>query len=234
MPDFSHRHDIPELMDDFAITDARLTDALAQLRLVNRYLGGYAGTLGALAPLLRAEPDAQILDVGTGGGDFPAYLAEHTRAHVTGLDANPVTLDYARRVGIADLSAEQRARVRFAEGDALALPFDDDAFDVAVTSLFLHHFSGEEAAQVLREMARVSRYGIIVSDLHRHPLAYYGILGLTKLLPVSPMFAHDAPVSVLRGFDESELVDVAKQAELEVVQVRWRWAFRWVMTARKR
>jgi hypothetical protein len=42
MISFQTRTDEDELMDDFSITDIRLTSALEQLRVVNRLLGGYA------------------------------------------------------------------------------------------------------------------------------------------------------------------------------------------------
>jgi hypothetical protein len=77
MPTFKTRTNQDEQMDDFTITDNRLTDALEQLRNVNRYLGGYDTTMAILIPWLKNQPKNQpikILDLGTGIADFP----EHT------------------------------------------------------------------------------------------------------------------------------------------------------------
>lgn len=224
-------------MDDFSIVDARLTGALDQLRQVNRFLGGYGPTRAALAPLLRYNPHRplRLLDVGTGVADVPEDLvrwgARHgRRVEVVGLDANPVTVDHAGAVLDARLPPPLRARVELVVGDALALPYEDGAFDATICSLFLHHFDDHTAPRVLREMDRVARHGLVVNDLHRHPLAYASIRALVALLPVSPMFHHDGPVSVLRAFRRRELEALAQAAGLRGAHVHWHWAFRWILS----
>lgn len=223
------------MMDDFSIGGAVLEQTLDELGLVNRWLGGHGATWAVLGPVVRAagRPLA-VLDVGTGGGDGALDLVRRSArgAHglrAVGLDANPVTLASAQRRADAGLTAAQRACVSFVEGDARAMPFEDDTFDVAVASLVLHHFDEDEAVRVLREMERVSRGGIVVNDLHRHALAYAGIRVLAALLPTSVMFAHDAPLSVRRGYVREELYDLAFAAGLSHPSVRWHWAFRWTL-----
>ena len=212
MPDFAQRTHTDEMMDDFAITDRRLTQALDEIRLVNRFLGGYAASMAVLAPFLkqRAGRPCRVLDVGTGSADFPEYLVRWADRHgadveVVGVDVNPATVDYARAALDQRLPARLRPRVRVEVGDALAQPYDDGAFDITHAAMFMHHFKPDAAAALLREMSRTSRHGLVVNDLHRHPLGYYGIWALTRAFPVSPMFRHDAPLSVLRGFQKNEL-----------------------------
>ena len=224
-------------MDDFSITDARLYRALDQLRWVNRMLGGHRATLRALAPFLRARSSrpVRILDVGTGVADFPEYLVRWgarrgLHVHVLGLDANPATVDYAGGVLDRRLPPALRSRVELLVGDARSIPLGDGAVDVSICSLFLHHFDTDQAVRVLREMNRVARDGVVVNDLHRHVLAYLGIRTIVHLLPVSGMFRHDGPVSVLRAFRRGELVSLARSAGLPTPDVRWNWAFRWVMS----
>ena len=224
-------------MDDFTIVDARLETALSNLRMVNRFLGGYAASMSVLRPYLkraRRRP-IRVLDIGTGLADFPEYLVSWAAerrldVHVTAIDANPAVLAYARPVLDRRMPPGLRARVELVEADALALPFDEDAFDVSVASLFLHHLDEAAGVRLLREMACVSRDGLLINDLHRHPVAYYSIRALAWLLPTSPMFAHDAPLSVLRAFRRSELVALAQRAGLDAARLQWRWAFRWVLT----
>lgn len=55
-------------------------------------------------------------------------------------------------------------------GDALALPFDDGAFDLVSCSLFAHHLDAPQLAQFVRESLRVSRRALLINDLIRHPL----------------------------------------------------------------
>lgn len=236
-PSFATRLHGEEMMDDFSITDDRLLRALDELRPVNRWLGGYATTLRVLGPYLRARAGRplHLLDVGTGVADYPEVLVRHAAragldVRVTAVDANPATVAHARRTLDRRLPAALRPRITVAVADARRLPFDDGAFDAVLAAMFLHHFRGEEAVALLREMARVARDGLLVNDLHRHPLAYLGILLPARLLPVSPMFRHDAPVSVRRGFRRDDLAGLAAAAGLTAPRIRWHWAFRWSLT----
>jgi len=238
MPDFSRRSQQAELMDDFSIDDERLANALVDLRRVNRWLGGHAATIAPLRPLLRrTRPDAplRLLDVATGGADLPEYLMrEGVRQgwHLKpiGLDLNAATLAYARRGLQERLPPRLERQIDLLEGDALNLPLADDSVDVVVSSLFMHHLNDDEAVQMLREMDRTARHGFIVSDLHRHPLAYVGVKAWAVVTNASVFFRHDAPVSVLRGFTRAELQRLIDRAGLPHAEIRWHWAFRWTIS----
>ncbi len=54
--------------------------------------------------------------------------------------------------------------------DALALPFQDDSFDLVSCSLFAHHLEPTELATYANEALRVSRCAVLINDLVRHPL----------------------------------------------------------------
>jgi len=149
---------------------------------------------------------------------------------VVGVDLNPVTVGHGRAWLDHVLSPTLRRRAHIEIADALALPYPDNSFDVAHAALFLHHFHGAGAVQMLREMSRVARLGIVVNDLHRHRLAYAGIWLLSRLLRMAPMVQHDGPISVLRGFSRSELYSLAQAAGLAHPHVRWHWAFRWTLS----
>lgn len=239
MPSFQTRTNEDELMDDFSITDTRLTSALEQLRLVNRWLGGYSTTMTAIAPFLRSRvgQTTRILDLGTGIADFPEYIVRWAEAQspvldvkIVAVDANPVTVDYARAALKQRLPEAVSTKIQVEVADALALPYADDSFDIAMGAMFLHHFAEENAIAIVQAMQRVSRHGIVINDLHRHPLAYYGIYALTHLLPASPMMQNDGPLSVLRGFQKAELAAIAQSAELQNVSLRGYFPFRWLLT----
>jgi ubiquinone/menaquinone biosynthesis C-methylase UbiE len=228
-------------MDDFDQAEgAALAGALDDLHWANRWLGGYASVRAALRPLVkkhrgRSEP-LRIIDLGAGGGDLAARLVrwsdrQGAPLRVTALDANLHAVHRARRTLDRRLPDYLRARVQVEEGDALALAVPDAHFDAATALLVMHHFDAPRAADLLREMHRVSRRGLVVSDLHRHPAAYLGVKALAKARPgTSAMFAHDAPLSVRRGYRRSELRALAERAGLPHAQIRWRWAFRWVVS----
>lgn len=244
MISFQKRTDEDELMDDFSITDERLTSALEQLRVVNRWLGGYDTTMAVLAPWLKqqaqsrpADQPIRILDVGTGIADFPEYIVQWAArqsppiaVEVVAIDANPVTVAYAQQALKQRLPVTLQPTIRVKVADALNLPYPDAAFDVAMGAMFLHHFGQERAVTIVRSMQRVAAQGVLINDLHRHPLAYYGIYSLTRLLRASAMVQNDGPISVLRGFQADELTAIAQQAGLKNFVVRWRWPFRWILS----
>ena len=226
------------MMDDLSIDDERLTRSLDQLRFINRALGGYTAVYNGLQSYMsRSEgQEVRILDVGTAIGDIPVYLLQETgirrwNAIYTGVDYNRATVEYAERYLEHTLDPSVADRFSVEQADAFDLPYADGEFDIVMASMFLHHFPGDQSVAILREMNRVSRDGVLINDLHRHPFAYHSITALTRILPATEMARHDAPLSVIRGFSREELLNAAYAAGLTNVSVRWHWAFRWLLTS---
>jgi ubiquinone/menaquinone biosynthesis C-methylase UbiE len=90
----------------------------------------------------------RVLDVACGPGIVTAELAGAAQS-VVALDLTPEMLIKARE----RCAKAGRANVRFQEGTATALPFDDASFDAVVTRLSFHHFV--EPHKVVAEMHRV-------------------------------------------------------------------------------
>jgi SAM-dependent methyltransferase len=97
----------------------------------------------------------EMLDVATGSGNV-AIPAARVGASVTGLDLTPELLDAAR-----SRAADAGVEVRWIEGDAEELPFEDDSFD-RVTSCFGVIFAPRHA-QAAGELARVARPGATIA-----------------------------------------------------------------------
>ncbi|WP_167149614.1 class I SAM-dependent methyltransferase [Actinomyces sp. ZJ308] len=110
-----------------------------------------------LLPHLHAGMD--LLDVGCGPATITADLAERVApGRVVGLDAAAGALEAARAtLGERGLAG----RVELTDGDVMALPFDDDAFDVVHAHQVLQHLGDPVGA--LAEMRRVTRPGGIVA-----------------------------------------------------------------------
>ncbi len=103
--------------------------------------GMWADSRRALEPLA-LETRERILDVGCGTGELSRVLAAESPGEVIGCDADP------------DLLAAAGERVPVVAGDALRLPFSDDAFDLVVCQALLINLPDPAAA--VAEFARVS------------------------------------------------------------------------------
>lgn len=224
--DFHRRSDERELMDADDAPEEELRATFRELAVINRRLGGNAATLGALDALTPpGTTRLKILDVGCGDGEAASAIlswaqARGIKAEVHGIDLSGASVR---------LAAERRLPgLAFSQKDLFTLGAGED-YDIVHAGLMLHHCPGGSAERALKAMHERARLGVAINDLHRHPLAYHGIRGLTAVFSGSRLIRHDAPLSVLRGFRRSELEDLCRQAGLPRPDIRWRWAFRWQM-----
>jgi arsenite methyltransferase len=104
---------------------------------------------------LELQPGEDVLDIGAGPGFLACEMAAVVGdgGSVQGIDPSSSMLAIAAERERAPGSAP----VEFREGDALALPFDDDAFDAAVSTQVYEYVADMPAA--LAEARRVLRPG---------------------------------------------------------------------------
>jgi SAM-dependent methyltransferase len=218
-----------ERMDEPGQDPAELGRSLADLRGVNRWLGGYRVVLHHLGRLVARHPrrEYRVLDVATGSADIPLKVAAWARSRgirmqVTATDLHATTLDFARRQTAADPD------VRVEAADALNLPYADGAFDIALCSTALHHFDArDDLLRALSELGRVSAIGGIVNDLRRSRPALVGANLLAATFWRShPVTRHDGPLSVRRAFTPAELDELARAAGLPGARVHAHVPFR--------
>jgi SAM-dependent methyltransferase len=217
-----------EWLDDPAIDPAIRERSIGDVVRSNRLFGGLRAavaeidatisTLGAGAS--RARNRVTLLDVGTGLADIAARATGNAQRR--GVELLPIGLDVS-----ASLLASARPRLCGAVcGDALALPFGTRSVDVVVASQLLHHFEDTSVRAVVRELDRVARHRVIVSDLRRSWIAAAGFWVMSWLLRFHRVTRHDGVVSVLRGFSARELASLVHDATGAAVVVRRRPGFR--------
>jgi len=218
----------PELMDDPALDGDHHRHALRALGRVHRL----SLTGRRLRHRLDALPDPgrplRLLDVACGGGDLALEAARWGRSRrrpvdVVALDLSPTALDFARaRADAAGVEIDWR------EADVLEeLPGGD--FDLAVSSLFLHHLPDDDVIALLRELAGRTR-ALHLEDLRRSAsglaLAWAGL----RLLSRARVTHVDGPRSVRAAWRGEELRGLAREAGLERASVERVWPERFLVS----
>jgi len=99
----------------------------------------------AVVASINPQPGEKILDLaaGTGTSTQPFYLA----------GADPVACDFSP--GMIEVGRQRFPHLTFVQGDALALPFDDNTFDAVTISFGLRNVNDVDLA--LRELYRVTK-----------------------------------------------------------------------------
>ena len=227
--EFSKRSSAIEIMDDLNCSGEVLHQTLRELDSINRFLGGNTVTLRGLDDLLKKtnlKGSVHVIDIGCGSGEMLKLVAQKIRitnpqSTFTGIDANANIMHYAQK-HVADFP-----EISIIAEDILGDNFRVKKFDIALATLFLHHFSSSQLIDIFRNLKHQARIGIVINDLHRHWLAYYSIKLLTKFFSRSSMVKSDGPISVLRGFRKHELIQILQKSEIENYTLKWKWAFRW-------
>jgi len=164
---------------------------------------------------LGLDPKKKVLDVGSGIGGPSRYAAATTGATVDGVD---LTLEFVeaateltRRCGLAD-------KVRFHQGDALALPFGGDHFDAACCLYVAMNI--ENKARLAAEIARVLKPGgkLVWSEVVLGPKA-------APIFPLpwaaSPEYSFLVPPDTLRTAIEGSSLTVAEWTDETGIIAQW-------------
>src|SRR2546421_4957006 len=199
----------PELMDRPQPVTPELESDLRNIRQLNRYFGSYRLIDHFLRRWIRPRMQMRILDLATGSGDIPRLVVDYARrtgASVTlkAIDQQSSTLEIARQ-----LSADY-PEIEFVQADVLE--FEDEAYDIVLCSLALHHFAETDAVALLRRCRELSKRYVLVADLRRGWFATAGVYLLTSLLFREPMTRTDARLSAERAFSFAEFRSLAERA----------------------
>jgi ubiquinone/menaquinone biosynthesis C-methylase UbiE len=106
--------------------------------------------------------NGKILEIAPGPGYFCIELARLGNYQITGLDISKSFVGIARKK-----AAEAGLKIDFREGNASAMPFEDNTFDFTFCQAAFKNFS--EPVKAITEMYRVLRLGglSVIADLRR-------------------------------------------------------------------
>jgi 2-polyprenyl-3-methyl-5-hydroxy-6-metoxy-1,4-benzoquinol methylase len=228
MSRFGQRSSQKEMMDDLQFSGEELRQTLNELKTVNKLLGGNKVLTDGLSKFVEKYPKTHyhIADVGCGGGDMVKVMAkwaEKNRLQVTfhALDANPHIITLAKE------NLKEYPNVHFHTADVFEADYGVEKLDIITCTLFTHHFTDPQLVEMLKNFRKNAHLGLVINDLHRHPLAYHSIKFITRLFSKSEMVKNDGPISVLRSFTYRDLQFILQEAGWEQHQIKWNWAFRW-------
>lgn len=225
--DTRSRSDRTELMDDLQMTGDLLGDTLDKLAIINRQLGGDRVTTSGVKALLKDIPKSRevtFIDLGCGDGSMLRLLADIGRKagrsfKFIGLDANAYTVAHARSC------SKNYPEVSFQQMDVFSSQMHELRYDIALATLFMHHFTNEQIEEMLRIIASNARIGIVINDLQRSKVAYY-LFGIYASFMRNHMIKHDGEISILRAFKRVDLERISTKLGLKS-EIRFKFAFRY-------
>ena len=182
-----HRHD----RGTHAHGGALMGDARRYERLTGRLLRGFYR--GVATDIARVAPSgARVLEVGCGPGHLAIDLAFRHGVDVVGLDLDPAMIERARAATDTRAGGDGPPPPTFRVGDAAALPFPDESFDLVVSTLSLHHWADHatglaEIARVLSPAGRALIWDLGAGShlLHRHVPDLFASLDDSRLTMAS-------------------------------------------------
>ena len=215
-----------ELLDADEIDESSLILNLRELEIINKWLGGHASSIHGIKQVLKTKSDpTEIVDIGCGGGDSVKAIAKwcnHKDRQIKflAIDSKETCINYARE------NCESIPNVTFICNDfRKALPKSEKSAVILHAALFFHHFSEAEIVDFIEKIIE-QKAVIVINDLRRNLLAYFGIKILTQIFSNSYLVKNDAPLSVKRGFKKKDWQSILQMAGVKNYRILNRWAFR--------
>jgi len=201
--------DVSKMFDDVAHRYDFLNDLLS--------LGRTKAWRRVVTAIISPKPGMKILDIAAGTGSSSKPLVDK--------GADVIALDFSE--GMLAAGRKRHKDIKFQQGDALNLPFDENRFDVTTISFGLRNTSDTTAA--LKDALRVTKKGgrIVVCEFS-HPtnkvFRFIYLKYLMRALPVIAKRISKNPAayiylaeSIQAWPNQSSLAQVMRQAGWETV-----------------
>ena len=226
-----------EYMDDFSTGGDELLEALRHLRRLNRIFGASSPSLYGFKRLWRqfGRPDrVSVLDIGAGSGDVNRRILRWAARNgvdvrITLVDITEEACEEARNLyqGVSNITVRRCDLFDLPEGSA----------DIVMSSQFLHHFDDVRLPEVVGQMLKVSRLGVVISDIHRHWISWSAVWVVAHLVSGNRYIRHDGPLSVAKGFKSSDWIRLRQRLQEQEGQAdllySWKPLFRYVAVVHK-
>ena len=152
------------------------------------------------------------LDVGCGSGALTIASAKRNpKAVMVGCDiwSGAYKAVFTRKRCENNAEAEGVTNVRFEEGNAIRLPFEDESFDAVTSNYVYHNISGHDKQKLLLETLRVLKKG--------------GTFAIHDLMSAARYGDMDAFVKRLKaeGYEEVRLIDTTDGTFMSKKEASW-------------
>ncbi|HZJ57068.1 MAG TPA: class I SAM-dependent methyltransferase [Clostridia bacterium] len=170
----------------------------------------YRKVLDRMKDWIDVDEHNKILDFGCGTGAL-SYALQERGLEVVGVDTSAGMLRRAKNK-LQDTGVKL---IKIEPGEDL--PFDDDSFDLAISSFVIHGLKPEERRKVYGELSRVSKADIVFHDYNRNRSI---ITDIAEYLERGDYFNF---IKVAEGemkefFDSVRIVDVDKRAAWYIIK----------------
>jgi 2-polyprenyl-3-methyl-5-hydroxy-6-metoxy-1,4-benzoquinol methylase len=195
-----------ELMDLESCNRALLERTVRQFAVFNRFFSASRGLIArCFFDIMDKNRSSaySLIDLGAGGCDIDVWAAEEARKR--GISLSITAVDRDERV----LSVAREATAEFPEISIVKADVRDpstfDEFDFIFCNNFLHHLSWKEIGAMLKTIERRTKIAFLLNDLRRSAWAYVGYSIFTALFLKPSLAFTDGRLSILRGFQKTEL-----------------------------
>ncbi len=222
-----------EIMDNLDFQGLEMQNLLNDLKTVNKWLGGNNITIDGIEKLMHSKLKTDkviILDVGCGDGELLRQCADfgirnNFNFEMVGIDFNENILEFAKT------ESREYSNISFRKVDVFSEENLIPNCDIALCTLFLHHFNNEKIENLLKSLLNKTQIGIIINDLERSKSAFNLFKIASHIFLKTKTAKHDGLVSVARGFKREELQNISMKIPNQESEISWRWAYRyqWIL-----
>ncbi len=215
MVNFAQRKLMPEQMDDPNLDLMVHRQALRGLVRLNRFGGGLRNLWKPIQSMASKIPkdSMRILDLATGSGDVPIYLACKTKETGMSLVMEACDISSTALEDAKEKASRAKVDIRFFQFDVTKSELPND-YDIIICNQFLHHLTEEQVVILLKKMANAALYGIAINDLLRSRWNFLIVSLASHLFTRSSVVRFDGPQSIRAAFTIHEMKRLAKEAGL--------------------
>lgn len=192
-----------EFMDLSDCDLIRLENTYKHFGLINRLLSGWNRIYSRfIRPVLKQNPEANILDIGFGGGDVCETLLNFARKdgfnpHVLGIELDERALQFVQK-------HRPKSEVEYRVQSAEDLLKTGAHFDIVVSNHVLHHLSETYLPSFLQTSGNLGNL-VVHNDIRRDDLALMSYPLLAAPFHFHTFLLMDGSMSIMRSFTPNEL-----------------------------